>query len=51
MVDSYILHTISNINYARSMFDLNRKIEAQLELSEIMRQKSLYYASNPYLKK
>ena len=51
MVDSYILHTISNINYARSMSDLNRKIEAQLEQSEIMRQRSLYYASNPYVKK
>ena len=26
MVDSYILHLISNINYARSMPDLNRKL-------------------------
>lgn len=51
MVDSYILHTISNINYARSMSDLNKKIETQLEQSEIMRQRSLYYASNPYIKK
>lgn len=51
MVDSYILHIISNINYARSMFDLNRKIEAQLEQNEIMRRRGLYYASNPYTKK
>lgn len=51
MVDSYILHIISDIDYARSMSDLNRKIEAQLEQNEIMRQRSLYYASNPYVKK
>lgn len=51
MVDSYILHIISDIDYARSMSDLNKKIEAQLEQNEIMRQRSLYYASNPYAKK
>lgn len=51
MVDSYILHIISDIDYARSMSDLNRKIEAQLEQNEIMKQRSLYYASNPYSKK
>lgn len=51
MVDSYILHIIFDINYARSMSNLNRKIEAQLEQNEIMRQRSLYYASNPYVKK
>ena len=43
--------TIFDINYARSMSNLNRKIEAQLEQNEIMRQRSLYYASNPYVKK
>ena len=51
MVDSYILHIISDINYARSMSDLNRVISAQLEESKIMSQRSLYYASNPYAKK
>lgn len=51
MVDSYILHIISNINYTRSMSDLNRKIDAQLEQNEVMRQRSLYYASNPYARK
>ena len=51
MVDSYILHIISDINYARSMSDLNRKIDAQLEQNEVMRQRSLYYASNPYARK
>ena len=51
MVDSYILHIISDINYARSMSDLNRVISEQLEESKIMSQRSLYYASNPYAKK
>lgn len=51
MVDSYILHFISNINYARNMSDSNRKIHAQLEQNEIMRQKSLYYAANSYTRK
>lgn len=51
MVDSYILHIISDINYARSMSDLNRKIDAQLEQNEVVRQRSLYYASNPYARK
>lgn len=51
MADSYILHLISNINYARSLADLNGRIEAQLEQNESMKQKSLYYASNPYRKK
>lgn len=51
MVDSYILHIISNINYVKSISDLNREIEAQLEQNEIMRQRSLYYASNTHVKK
>ena len=51
MVDSYILHIISDIDYARGISDLNRKIEAQLKQNDIMRQRSLHYASNPYAKK
>ena len=51
MVDSYILHIISDINYVRSLPDLNKKIEAQLEQNDAMRQRSLYYASNPYAEK
>ena len=51
MVDSYILHIISDINYVRSLSDLNKKIEAQLEQNDAMRQRSLYYASNPYSEK
>lgn len=51
MVDSYILHIISDIDYARSISNLNREIEAQLEQNDIMRQRSLYYASNSYIRK
>ncbi len=51
MVDSYILHLISDIDYARSISDLDREIDAQLERNEVMRQKSLYYASNSYTRK
>lgn len=47
MVDSYILHVISDIDYARSMSDLERKIDAQLEQNRNMRKQSLYYAANP----
>lgn len=45
MVDSYILHQLSNINYARSLNELNRKIDAQLKANQEMRFKSLYYAA------
>lgn len=51
MVDSYILHIISNINYAKKISDLDERIESQLKQNEIMRQKSLYYATNLYRKK
>ena len=51
MVDSYILHIISDIDYVRSMSDLTKRIDVQLEQNEVMRQKSLYYASNPYTRK
>lgn len=47
MVDSYILHVISRVNFARSMSKLNRKIEAQLRENDAMRKRSLYYAANP----
>lgn len=51
MVDSYILHIISDINYRKSLPNLNMKIQAQLERNDVMRQKSLSYASNPYSRK
>ena len=46
MVDSYILHLISKINYGRAIANLERKIKAELEKNEIMRQRSSYYAEN-----
>ena len=51
MVNSYILHIISNINYHRSISDLSREIDAQLKQNEIMKQKSCYYVANSYTKK
>ncbi len=51
MVDSYILHIISRVNFARSMSRLNREIESQLRENAAMRQRSLYYAANPYTKR
>lgn len=51
MVDSYILHIISRVNFARSMSKLNREIETQLRENDAMRKRSLYYAANPYAKR
>lgn len=51
MVDSYIFHIISRINFARSLAELDRNIEAQLNSNAAMRQKSFYYAANPQEKK
>ncbi len=50
MVDSYILHIISRIDYARSMAELDSKIKARLAENDIMLRKSLYYAANPHIK-
>lgn len=46
MIDAYILHKISDINYVRSMAILDRKIYAQLEQNDVMRQRSLDYTKN-----
>lgn len=51
MVDSYILHIISKINFARSLAELDSNIEAQLNANDIMRNKSYYYAANPQIKR
>ncbi len=51
MVDSYILHVISKISFAKSIIELDRKIEAQVRENAAMRERSLYYAVNPYTKK
>jgi hypothetical protein len=44
MVDSYILHAISNINYSRNISKLANEIDAQIERNEVIRQKSLINA-------
>lgn len=51
MIDSYILHMISNIDYARNIHKLDKEISKEVKRNEVIRQKSLVYASNPYLKK
>lgn len=44
MIDSYILHVISDINYARSSADLDRKIEVAVNENDAMMQKSIHFA-------
>lgn len=51
MVDSYILHIVSRVNFARSMTKLNSEIASQLRRNDAMAQKSLYYAANPNITK
>lgn len=50
MVDSYILHQVSNINFARSLVELNEKIDAQLKSNEKMRIMSMRNAADSYLR-
>ena len=51
MVDSYILHIISGIDYARGLSSLDKEINSQLEQNAVMRRRSFYAASNPYQKR
>ena len=51
MVDSYVLHIVSRIDFARKMARLNSEIEAQLRENDAMRQRSLYFAANLYIKR
>ena len=51
MADSYVLHIVSRVDFARSMARLYSEIEAQLRENDDMRQRSLYYAANPYTKR
>ncbi len=51
MVDSYVLHIVSRVNFARNMARLNNEIEAQLRENDAIRQRSLYFAANPYMKR
>ena len=51
MVDSYILHIISGIDYARGLSSLGKELNSQLEQNAVMRRRSFYAASNPYQKR
>ena len=50
MVDSYVLHMISKVNYARSMAEINREMRARVSDNDVMGQRTFYYASNPDIK-
>lgn len=45
MVDSYILHIISKINFSRSDEKLTSKIDAESDINNASHQKGLHYAS------
>lgn len=51
MVDSYVLHVISDINYTRSLNDLNNEIKAQIDQNRAVVQKSLANSSKSYIKR
>lgn len=51
MVDAYILHRLSQIEFSRNLVDLDKTLDTQVKENEIMRQKSLYYATYPHKKK
>ena len=51
MVDYYVLHVISDINYTRSLNDLNNEIKAQIDQNRAVGQKSLANSSNSYIKR
>ena len=50
MVDAYILHVLSGINFARNMDDFDKRISVQIKQKEIMRQRSPHYTTNIYVK-
>jgi len=51
MADSYVLHIISRLDFARSISELDKKIKAQIDTKNAVRQRGIYYASHPYSKK
>lgn len=51
MVDSYILHVISDINFCRGLNDLNETIREQISENKVVSNKSLINALNPCIKK
>ena len=48
MVDAFILHMIARIDHIRSMEKLEKEIKMRLKENDVMMEKSLNYASNPW---
>lgn len=51
MVDTYILHVVSNDFLQKSLFKRDKGLVAELDRNETIRQKSLYYAADSYCHK
>lgn len=51
MVDSYILHLLSNVNCARNISSMNKEIAAELERNTAIRQRTLSYSKNSFVNK
>lgn len=51
MVDSYILHLLSNVNCARNISSVNKEIAAELERNTAIRQRTLSYSKNSFVNK
>mgnify|MGYP004450716413 FL=1 len=48
MVDSYILHLLSNINCARNISSVNKQFVAELERNTAIRQRTLCYSKDSF---
>ena len=51
MVDTYILHVVSNDFLQKNLFKRDKVLVAELDRNETIRQKSLYHAANSYCHK
>ena len=48
MVDSYILHLLSNVNCARNISSVNKQFVAELERNTAIRQRTLCYSKDSF---
>ena len=51
MVDSYILHLLSNVNCARNISSVNKQFVAELERNTAIRQRTLCYSKDSFVNK
>ena len=51
MVDTYILHVVSNDFLQKKLFKRDKGLVAELDRNETIRQKSLFHATNSYCHK